>query len=65
MGNEDIVKLLISAGAKYRTNDSNKYSILNEAILHGYLNIVDIILAHFPESIWVSSFTPRVSSDCM
>lgn len=54
MGNEDIVQLLISTGASYRTNEANKYSILNEAILHGYLNIVEIILNTFPESIWVS-----------
>lgn len=55
MGNEDIVRLLISAGACYRTNEANKYSILNEAILHGYLNIVELILTEFPESIWVSA----------
>lgn len=53
MGNEDIVQLLISVGAVYRTNASNKYSILNEAILHGYGSIVKIILDWYPESIWV------------
>lgn len=53
MGNEEIVQMLISAGAIYQTNTSNKYSILNEAILHGYVNIVKSILEEYPHSIWV------------
>lgn len=52
MGNKELVQLLITAGATYQTNNSNKYSILNEAILHGYVNIVELILDLFPESIW-------------
>lgn len=56
MGNEEIVQMLITAGAIYQKNTSNKYSILNEAILHGYVNIVKMILEQYPQSILVWTF---------
>lgn len=51
MGNKEIVRVLLDSGADCRSHPVTKYCPLYIACYNGKLDIVDLLLKHFPEQV--------------